>query len=280
MPAGGPWATVVEFLRERTGTPAEALRGRVRAGEVILGDGTVVDEQTAYRGGQVVFLYRDLETEVDVPFELDILYQDDDIVVVDKPHFLATMPRGRHVRQTVVTRLRHEHGLPVVVPAHRLDRLTAGVMLLVIRPELRGAYQTLFAERRVHKTYLALAPRLASWSGSVEVSNRIIKLRGQLQAQVVPGDPNARTTVERLTCEDDLCTYRLTPHTGRTHQLRVHCAELGMPIVGDSLYPNVREVSADDFSDPLQLLSQRLEFEDPLSGHHRTFRSERTLRHD
>ena len=277
MPPGGPWTTVVEFVRERTGTPAEALEGRVRAGEVILGDGTVVNEGTAYRGGQVVFLYRALEPEAEVPFDLRILHQDEHIVVVDKPHFLATMPRGRHVQQTVVTRLRQRHGLTAVVPAHRLDRLTAGVMLLVIRPELRAAYQTLFAERRVRKTYVAVARRLPSWTGPMTVRNRIVKHRGQLQAQVVPGEVNACTTIEQLDCDADLCTYRLTPHTGRTHQLRVHCAELGIPIVGDPLYPEVREVDPGDFSHPLQLLSQRLEFDDPLSGEHRSFGSERTL---
>ncbi|HKJ12333.1 MAG TPA: pseudouridine synthase [Ornithinimicrobium sp.] len=277
MPPGGPWATVVEFLRERTGTPAESVHGRVEAGEVVLGDGTVVDEQTGYRGGEVVFLYRDVQPEVEVPFELDILHQDDDIVVVDKPHFLATMPRGAHVSQTVVTRLRQQHDLPRVVPAHRLDRLTAGVMLLVIRPELRGAYQQLFAERLVHKTYLALAPRLASWDGSVTVSNRLVKQRGQLQARVVPGEPNARTFIERLDCDAEVCTYRLTPYTGRTHQLRVHCAGLGMPILGDPLYPQVRGLAVGDFSEPLQLLSQRLEFKDPVTGEHRVFTTERSL---
>jgi tRNA pseudouridine32 synthase/23S rRNA pseudouridine746 synthase len=277
MPPGGPWSSVLSFLRERTGTPAEALDGRVRAGEVVLGDGTVVDEDTAYRGGQVVFLYRDVAPEVRVPFELTILHRDDDIIVVDKPHFLATMPRGAHVTETVVTRLRRQHGLPDVAPAHRLDRLTAGVLLLAVRPEVRGAYQQLFAERRVHKTYLALAPRLPAWTGPVTVTNRIVKQRGQLQAQVVPGEANARTTVERLDCSGDVCTYRLTPHTGRTHQLRVHCAGLGIPILGDPLYPHVRDVAEDDFSQPLQLLAQELEFDDPLTGVHRTFRSTRSL---
>ncbi|MGB7449483.1 MAG: pseudouridine synthase [Ornithinimicrobium sp.] len=277
MPPGGPWTTVLAFLRERTGTPAEALYGRVRAGEVVLGDGTAVDEDTAYRGGQVVFLYRDVEPETQVPFELVILHRDHDIVVVDKPHFLSTMPRGAHVTETVVTRLRRDYGLPDVVPAHRLDRLTAGVLILVVRPEVRAAYQRLFSERRVHKTYLARAPRLPSWRDPVTVSNRIVKHRGQLQAQVVQGAANAQTTIERLDCLSEVCTYRLTPHTGRTHQLRVHCAGLGMPILGDPLYPHIRDVGDGDFSDPLQLLAQRLEFDDPLTGVHRTFCSTRSL---
>jgi len=268
---------VLEFLRERTGTPHEALEGRVAVGEVVLGDGTEVDENTPYHGGQVVFLYREVLPEVEVPFDLVVLHQDDDIVVVDKPHFLSTMPRGSHVTQTVVTRLRRDHHLPDVTPAHRLDRLTAGVLLLTVRPAVRGAYQTLFSSRRVSKSYLALAPSLPSWDGPVTVRNRIVKERGRLQAQVVPGEPNASTTIERVAGDTAVSTYRLTPHTGRTHQLRVHCAGLGIPIVGDPLYPEVRDVAADDFSTPLRLLAQRLEFDDPLTGERRVFISGRSL---
>src|SRR5262249_17394705 len=179
-----------------------------------------------------------------VPFDIPVLYQDDDIVVVDKPHFLATMPRGRHVAQTALVRLRRELGLPELSPAHRLDPLTAGGVLFTPRPEVRGQYQTLFARGLVNKTYFARAavdpdlvlPRL--------VRSRIIKRRGQLQAVCEPGVPNAETLVA-LIAPDGL--YRLTPRTGRTHQLRVHMSSLGIPIAGDSLYPNVIDVPADDF---------------------------------
>jgi tRNA pseudouridine32 synthase/23S rRNA pseudouridine746 synthase len=239
--------------------------------------GAVLDPATVLPAGASVYLYRDLREEVPVPFDVSVLYQDDAIVVVDKPHFLATMPRGRHVAQTALVRLRRQLELPELSPAHRLDRLTAGVLLFTTRRELRGAYQMLFAGGVVRKTYLARAAVSRS-KPNVElpcvVRSRIVKRRGQLQAVEEIGEPNAETLVEAI-APDGL--YRLTPRTGRTHQLRVHMASLGIPICGDPLYPKVVDVAADDFSAPLQLLAQRLEFQDPVSGTHRDFLSRRQL---
>jgi len=193
--------------------------------------------------------------------------------VVDKPHFLATMPRGRHVAQTALVRLRRSLDLPELSPAHRLDRLTAGVLLFTIRREVRGAYQTMFARGLVSKTYLAQADVGLGLEFPMVVRSRIIKRRGVLQAVEEPGEPNAETRIEHL--GDGL--YRLTPRTGRTHQLRVHMASLGLPIAGDPWYPEVVDVAPDDFSTPLQLLAHRLEFDDPLSGQRRVFVSGRSL---
>jgi tRNA pseudouridine32 synthase/23S rRNA pseudouridine746 synthase len=265
---GGP---VLPELTVRFGA---AARAKVLAGEVVDADGAVIDATTVLPAGASIYLYRDLPNEVPVPGDIPVLYRDAAIVVADKPHFLATMPRGRHVAQTALVRLRRELGLSELSPAHRLDRLTAGVLLFTTRRELRGAYQTLFARGLVRKTYLARAaidpdlvlPRL--------VQSRIIKRRGHLQAVCQPGVPNAETLVE-LDAPDG--PYRLTPRTGRTHQLRVHMAALGLPITGDPLYPNVIDVAADDFSTPLQLLAQRIEFDDPLTGRRRQFVSRRTL---
>lgn len=261
---------VVDEFRSRWGAEAAA---KVLAGEVVLPDGTVVRATTVLPAGAHVYFYRELRDEVPVPFDIPALYRDDDVVVVDKPHFLATMPRGRHVAQTAVVRLRRELDLPELSPAHRLDRLTAGVLLFTTRREIRGAYQTLFARGLVHKTYLARARFDSRLEFPRVVRNRIIKRRGQLQAVEEPGEPNAETLVEHL--GDGL--YRLTPRTGRTHQLRVHMAGLGLPIIGDPLYPNVVDVAPDDFSTPLQLLAHSLEFEDPFSGRNRAFVSRRTL---
>jgi tRNA pseudouridine32 synthase/23S rRNA pseudouridine746 synthase len=244
------------------------------AGEVVDQHGVVLDPATVLPAGASVYLYRDLRDEVPVPFDIPVLYQDEDIVVVDKPHFLATMPRGRHVAQTALVRMRRELGLPELSPAHRLDRLTAGVLLFTARRELRGAYQTMFARGAVHKTYVARAAANPHVTLPRVVQSRIIKRRGHLQAVEEPGEPNAETLVESMS-PDGL--YRLTPHTGRTHQLRVHMASLGMPIYGDPLYPNVISVPDDDFSQPLQLLAQRIEFQDPVSGALRRFVSSRRL---
>jgi tRNA pseudouridine32 synthase / 23S rRNA pseudouridine746 synthase len=264
---GGP---VLAELATRFGAPA---RAKVLAGEVVDADGAVVDEDTVLPAGASVYLYRELPDEVPVPFDLPVLYRDADIVVVDKPHFLATMPRGRHVAQTVLVRLRRELGLAELSPAHRLDRLTAGVLLLTARRELRGAYQTLFSRGLVSKTYLARAAVDPALVLPRVVRDRIVKRRGHLQAVREPGEVNAETRIELLSADG---LYRLTPRTGRTHQLRVHMASLGIPIDGDPLYPNVIDVAADDFSRPLRLLAQRVEFEDPVTGVRREFTSRRT----
>ncbi len=261
-------AVLVE-LADRFGEQAAA---KVLAGEVVCADGTVVTASTVLPPDAHVYLYRDLPEEVPVPFAIPVLFRDENLVVVDKPHFLATMPRGAHVAQTALVRLRRALELPELSPAHRLDRLTAGVLVFTTRREVRGAYQTLFAQGRVTKTYLAQAPVHVGLVFPMTVRSHIVKRRGSLQAVEEPGEPNAETLIER-----GGPLYRLTPRTGRTHQLRVHMASLGIPITGDPLYPDVTDVAPDDFSAPLRLLAHRLEFDDPLTGEARRFTSERTL---
>ena len=246
-------------------------RARVLSGAVVDSDGAPVDGSTVMPAGSMVYLYRDLPEEVEVPFDIPVLYRDDDILVVDKPHFLATMPRGSHVAQTALVRLRRDLDLPELSPAHRLDRLTSGVLLFTVHREVRGAYQTLFARGEVTKTYLARSGCEPGLVVPQVVCNRIVKYRGVLQAAVEQGEPNAETLVEPL---GDGC-YRLTPRTGRTHQLRVHMAGLGIPIDNDPLYPDVNDVQPQDFSQPLRLVAKRLEFTDPISGRLHGFASDR-----
>ncbi len=256
-------AVLVEFA-DRFG---EAAAAKILAGEVVDADGTVITAATVLPPGAHVYLYRDLPDEVEVPFGIPVLHRDENIVVVDKPHFLATMPRGGHVAQTALVRLRRELDLPELSPAHRLDRLTAGVLLFTTHREVRGAYQTMFARGLIRKTYLARSSAEVRVESPAVVRSRIIKQRSRLQAFEEPGEPNAETLVEAL--GDGV--YRLTPRTGRTHQLRVHMASLGLPIDNDPLYPDVLEVAADDFSAPLRLVAHRLEFDDPLTGESRRF---------
>lgn len=255
-----------EFAR-RFGSAAKVL-----AGEVVDADGVVLDRSTVLPAGSCVYLYRDLPDEVEVPFDIPVLYRDENIVVVDKPHFLATMPRGGHVAQTALVRLRRDLDIPELSPAHRLDRLTAGVLMFTTHRAVRGAYQSLFARGLVNKTYLARSSVRPDLVGVQQVANRIVKARGELQARVEPGEPNAVTVVEPL--GDG--RYRLQPRTGRTHQLRVHLAGLGVPIDNDPLYPDVLAVAPDDFSRPLALIAHELSFDDPLTGERRYFASPRT----
>lgn len=241
-------------------------------------DGRAVLPDDDYRPHTFVWFHRDLRDEVEVPGELTVLHRDERLVVVDKPPFLSTIPRGRHVQQSVVVRLRDELGLPELSPLHRLDRVTSGVLMLATERRWRGPYQTMFADRRVQKSYLALAPWRDDLELPVTVRNHIHKTRGVWQAQVVPhAEVNAVTDVEVESRVGDLAVYRLTPHTGRTHQLRRHLHDLGIPIVDDPLYPDVLEVSVDDFSRPLQLLASTVEFVDPVDGSERRFVSAREL---
>ena len=272
------WPTVLAFLAERAGDHDGVCR-RVADGEVVLGDGTPVGERTAYLPGGSVFLYRDLPEEVTVPGAIPVLLRDDEtgLLAVDKPPFLATMPRGSHVAQTVVVRLRHALDLPELAPVHRLDRLTSGVLLLTTRREARGPYQRLVQSGGMRKRYDALAPVRDDLRLPVTVTNRVVKERGELQARVVDGEPNAVTQVQLVSAAAGRGHYRLTPTTGRTHQLRVHLAGLGIPIEGDPLYPQVRDVAPDDFSTPLQLLASEVSFHDPVTGEPRAIRSGRTL---
>lgn len=276
LPEGEPAATVLVYLCLRWPDDAHNLARKVSTGQVLLDDATAVNPQTPYRAGIFVHLYRDAVPETPVPFTVDVLHRDEHLVVVDKPHFLATTPRGSHVTETVLTRLRRSLDLPELSPAHRLDRLTAGVLVLTTHRAARGSYQRLFDARAVRKTYLAVAPHRPDLELPCTVRSRIVKERGSLQAREVAGEPNAETVVELELVHGVTATYRLTPRTGRTHQLRVHLCSLGVPILGDPLYPRVLDAQ-DDWAAPLQLLAHTVAFDDPFTGQPRTFTTRRAL---
>ncbi|MFJ9850833.1 pseudouridine synthase [Streptomyces sp. NPDC101150] len=297
----GAWGTVRDHLVGRFAGAIGAARVEEMLGEGrFVGVEGVLSGGEPYRAGRYVWFHRDFAAEVAVPFEVAVVHRDERIVVVDKPHFLATMPRGRHITETAQARLRRELGLPALQPAHRLDRLTAGLALFVVRPEDRGAYQGLFAGRRVRKEYEAVAAYDAGVALPVTVRSRIVKERGVMAAREVPGEVNAESRIELAGRRGGLGRYRLLPATGRTHQLRVHMNGLGLPILNDPVYPGCavhsagtegaeggaeggaecsagrggcREPDPGDFGAPLQLLARRLEFTDPVDGRVRRFES-------
>ncbi|MFD8198660.1 RluA family pseudouridine synthase [Streptomyces sp. NPDC059701] len=286
LPAAGPWATVREHLVERlSGAGAGTVEDMFDAGRIVGADGRPVAVDAPYEPGLYVWFHRDLPPEVPVPFPLEVVHRDEHIVVADKPHFLATTPRGGHVTETALARLRRELGVPALGAAHRLDRLTAGLVLFTVRPEERGAYQSLFRDRRVRKEYEAVAPYDPALALPRTVRSRIVKERGILAARQVEGEPNAVTRVELTGHRGPgpagvpaLGRYRLVPATGQTHQLRVHLSALGVPILGDPLYPEVAApVAAGDFRRPLQLLARELSFTDPVTGREHRFLSGRSL---
>ena len=286
MPQGGPWALLRDHLVGRLPLSPNTIDDMLARGEFVDEQGDAVAPDAPFVPRTVVWVHRDLAPEVPVPFDLTVLEQHERFVVVDKPHFLATMPRGRHIAETALTRLRRDLDLPRLTPAHRLDRLTAGVLLFTTEQRWRRPYQDVFAHRQAIKTYLAVLDAPRGLQLPAERHTRLVKPRGALQATEVAGEPNTHTsflvlerTAHPTQADREQLLVRLTPTTGKTHQLRVHCAALGAPISGDPLYPTVREAADDlgDFSTPLQLLAEEIAFTDPIDGAARMYRSRRTL---
>ncbi|MGA4506741.1 pseudouridine synthase [Propionibacteriaceae bacterium G1746] len=289
---------MADYLRERFRVIGlEGVERMLGRGDFVDHQGVALTGAEPYTPHTFVWFHRELRDEPVVPGEITVLHRDERLVVVDKPHFLASIPRGRHIRQSVVVRMRDELGLPELSPAHRLDRLTAGVLVLTTEQRWRAPYQDMFAKRLVSKTYQAIAPYRAGLGLPREVASHIHKTRGVMQAFELPDrPPNARTlvTLDEVAGAADAggateagaelhagaerwARYRLHPHTGRTHQLRLHLNSLGIPIRHDPLYPLDLDRDIDDFTDPLQLLAERLEFIDPVDGVPRTFTSQRQL---
>lgn len=270
-----PHATLRDFLRERL--PARVpVDEWLAEGRFVDAAGSPVAADTPYTPATFVWFHKDLPVEADVD-DLAVLHRDERVVVVDKPHFLATIPRGSHVRASALVKLRTQLGLPGLAPAHRLDRLTAGVLLFTTEPRWRAPYQELFTARQPAKTYEAIAPALPRLREPTVVRSHLVKTRGSLQVRTVPGaPPNAETRVTLVEERGPWGRYLLEPVTGRTHQLRVHLAGLGAPIAGDPLYPVVLD-APDDPAEPLRLVARTLAFTDPVDGAERRFTSRGVL---
>lgn len=282
----GPWATLLDFMRQRfPRMPVDLLTERLQTGEIMDDHGRAQDPHAPYQGRRWLWYYREVPDEVPLPFELPVLHRDARLVVVDKPHFMATTPGGRYLRHTALVRLKNELSLPGLSPIHRLDRETAGVLVFCADPAFRGRYQALFQAREVGKEYEAVAAPPAGLAFPLVHRSRLEELPGRFLMHETTGEPNSETRVERLRDLDDgLVHLRLLPLTGRKHQLRAHLNALGMPILHDTFYPtppyddSAAPRRGDDFSRPLQLLARAIEFRDPVDGRLRRYESRRVLK--
>ncbi|ASK26616.1 pseudouridine synthase [Neisseria chenwenguii] len=256
-------------------------RARLNSGFVVGQNGAPLSEHTLFAAGETVWYYRETsrDSEPHIPFDEKILHIDKHLIVVDKPHFLPVIPSGRFLRETLLTRLRLNPALQhldteAISPVHRLDKDTAGVMLFSHNPESRRDYQMMFQNKEtVCKTYEALAPYRAGLQLPAKIQSRLVRGEKFFLSQESKGEANAFTTVELIETNGGTARYRLFPHTGKKHQLRIHMMKLGIPILNDPLYPTVSEAGAEDYEKPLKLLAKKIEFTDPISGETRCFES-------
>ncbi len=277
LPAGS-WSTLLDFLCEKfNGISREIWLVRMQDGLVIDSNGKPLGAESAYQAHSIVFYYRALEQETPIPFEQHILFQDDYIIAVDKPHFLPVMPAGKYLQETLLVRLKRKTGIDALTPMHRLDRETAGVMIFVIKPETRGAYQSLFLTKQVQKQYQAIAPYNDTLHFPITHKSRLQVSEHFMRMQEVAGEQNSETRIALVEHSNGLGRYALTPVTGKKHQLRVHMAALGIPIINDQIYPHYIATEQESFENPLQLLANRIEFIDPILGCQRVFHSNKTL---
>ena len=272
--AGG----MLAFLEERFPDIAgPAWAERLARGDVVDAQGIPLKADSHVRQGMRIWYYRELEHETPIPFEESIIFQDEHLLVVDKPHFLPMIPTGRFLRETLLVRLKQKFDLPHLTPIHRLDRETAGVVIFSHNLATRGTYQSMFQKRSIRKTYEALAPMLPGRHFPFTYRSRMVDGDKFFVMREEEGEPNSETFVELLETRGGVARYRLHPHTGRKHQLRLHMASLGVPILNDAFYPVALPCKGDDFSAPLQLLARAIHFDDPLTGAPRSFASTREL---
>lgn len=274
----GRWDGMLAFLAANfPAVSAASWAERLGRGEVVDGAGTALRADSPVRRGTRIWYYRELEGETPIPFEEQILFQDEHLVVVDKPHFLPMIPTGRFLHETLLVRLKKRLGLRHLTPIHRLDRETAGVVIFSHREESRGTYQSMFQKRSMEKVYEALAAPLEGAAFPFVHRSRMVDGTPFFRMREVEGEPNSETLIDVIGERAGATLYRLQPRTGRKHQLRLHMASLGVPILGDVFYPVALPCKGDDFTRPLQLLARSIAFTDPLTGERRYFESEREL---
>lgn len=274
----GDWPTIAAFLVQRfAAIPRSTWDARMRAGDVVDEHGVPVTEARPYEPRLRVYYYRSLEAEPRVPFEERILFQDEHLLAVDKPHFLPVTPVGKYVQESLLVRLKRKLGIEDLAPVHRIDRETAGIVLFSVQRATRGAYSALFADRAITKQYEAVVHRADGFAPPALHRSRLEPDDHFMRMREGSGEANAETRIEVLATGEGWAHLGLSPVTGRRHQLRVHCAALGMPILNDAIYPLLLPEGSDDFDRPLQLLAKEVRFRDPVSGIERRFTSTRSL---
>ena len=280
----GTWPSYEDFLAERfPALTKNEWHQRIIEGGVLDSNGEPLLPDSTYRPGQTLYYYRHIANETPIPFQETVLYQDEWIVVADKPHFLPVTPSGRYLQETLLVRLRRKLGIDTLTPMHRIDRETAGLVLFSVKPESRDRYQRLFRENFVGKHYEAIAPYRTDIALPLRYKSRIVQSEAFMRMETVDGKHNAETEISVLSQSEGFAHYRLKPVTGRKHQLRIQMCTLGIPIVNDRIYPIhypealTPAMQEEEYRHPLQLVAKSIRFTDPFTGQMRHFESKYTL---
>ena len=277
LPAGA-WQTILGFLVERFPAINRNVWLQRMAENLVVDEfGVLVTAERPYPSHMRIYYYRAVEEEQRIPFDEVILYQDEHLIVADKPHFLPVTPSGHFLQETLLIRLKNRLGIDTLIPIHRIDRETAGLVLFSVQPAERNAYQALFRHRTVTKHYEAVAPWRDDLTFPLTRKSRIVEGVPFFRQREIAGEPNSETQINVLATDGSLAKYALSPVTGKKHQLRVHMNALGLPILNDRMYPPVAVTPDDDYALPLQLLAKSIAFDDPVTGQKRYFQSQRVL---
>ena len=274
-----PYPSILGFLTGRfPSVPREIWEKRIAEGKVLDEEARPITPDSGYAPCRRILYFREVINEPVIPFTEKILFQDDELLVACKPHFLPVTPGGRYVDECLLNRLRKSTGLRDLAPIHRIDRETAGIVLFSVNKKTRGLYGELFRNGRVEKTYQALTaclplPGKTAWV----VENRIERGEPWFRMKTAPGAVNARSTINLLEVKGEMARFLLRPLTGKTHQLRIHMSGLGCGILNDRYYPELKPETGDDFANPLQLVAGMVRFRDPVTGEKREFISGREL---
>ncbi len=277
LPKNTKWNFILDFLCEKfCDVSIESWKDRMRLSEVVDENGNAFKPESKYQELTHLFYYRELPYESKVPFLEKIIYQDDFIIVADKPHFLATVPSGKYIQETLLVRLQNKLNIQNIVPIHRLDRETAGLIIFAKQPKYRGAYQSLFAKKLVKKIYQAIAPPIKfklplTYSACMQKGHPFFRM------QTINAPSNSTTIIDVIEKSKNYWLYQLEPQTGKKHQLRLHMSNLDAPILNDSFYPNLQIEQNCNYNNPLQLLAKQISFIDPISKQKRTFFSTQSL---
>lgn len=282
LPADQSYPNLLQFfINQFPHIEVKEWEDRFAKGLVLNDEGQALGASDAYQPNTHLIYFRRLAREPQIPFEEDIVFQDEHILVADKPHFLPVTPSGLYLHQTLLSRLKKKTGIQTLSPIHRIDRDTAGLVIFSIKPDERAQYHNLFRDRLVEKVYEAIAPYSEDLASRLPITyqSRIEESEHFLQMQEVEGEPNTDTLIELLEAAKPWAKYKLTPGSGKKHQLRCHLNALGIPIRNDQIYPILTPYQEYDldFSKPLQLLAKEISFLDPITGNARTFISNRVL---